>query len=88
MAWKWIENNNFSFGLIGGDITNGCSEKEFAVARDELTAIADAMPLLVTYGNHDYIPNDPGAEACPESRKQFTEWIFSKASKHSIDLEA
>lgn len=86
-AWKWIEEKNFSFGLIAGDVTNGCGEKEFSIAQDELTKIAAAMPLLVTYGNHDYIANDPQAEASPLSREQFTGWFLSEALKHEILIE-
>lgn len=83
-AWRWILNNEASFCLIAGDITNGSAEEEFSIAQAGLTSVVKKTPVLVAYGNHDYIPNNQGAAPSPESRKAFSDWIRQNAAKHGV----
>lgn len=85
-AWRWIEEQDFDFGIIAGDVTNGGAMEEFALAKSEMRAIMNTVPTFIGYGNHDYIPNAPGAVASPENRTDFSNWMQEKASLHGCKI--
>ena len=74
-AWKYLENAGCSFALIAGDVTNSGSSAEFDIAQTELYPLISRFPLMVGYGNHDYLANDQRTVTSPESRKRFSAWI-------------
>ena len=74
-AWKYLENAGCSFALIAGDITNSGSSEEFDIAQTELYPLISRFPLMVGYGNHDYLTNDQWTVTSHESRKRFSGWI-------------
>lgn len=86
-AWRWIEKQNFDFGMIAGDVTNGGAEEEFLIAQKELEPLTDYFPIFIGYGNHDYIPNDPGAVSSPESRARFSKWMQNKAASLGYTID-
>ena len=85
-AWRFLENEEYSFGLVVGDVTNGCGEEEFAIAKTEFTPLIKRFPLLIGYGNHDYFPNHPGDVAAPESRRQFSDWVTAENKQYGCSL--
>jgi len=86
-AWQWIEKQNFDFGIIAGDVTNGGAKEEFAIAQSEMELIMNSVPIFIGYGNHDYIPNDPGAVSSPESRADFSKWMQEKVALHGCKVQ-
>lgn len=86
-AWKWIEQRHPDFCLMAGDITNGCDKREFEIAKMELEPLICKFPFFISYGNHDYIPNNSGALASPESRAKFSDWVDDHAKSHGCIVE-
>ena len=86
-AWRFLENGGYSFGLVAGDVTNGCGKEEFAIAKTEFAPLISSFPLLIGYGNHDYLPNRPGAVASSESRRQFSDWVTAENLRQGCSME-
>lgn len=88
LAWTDIERSDSSFGLIAGDVTNGCGASEFDIAKAELEKLVSKMPVFIGYGNHDYLPNHIGAIASEESRISFSSWADEWVGHHGCKLES
>lgn len=86
LAWRWLQSRPFAFGLFAGDITNGAQANEFAIARQEMAAVASTTPFLFGYGNHDYIANSPGETASAEGREAFSAWWRGQAAKNGAGI--
>ena len=86
-AWKYLENAGCSFALIAGDVTNSGSRREFDIAQTELGPLIRRFPLLVGFGNHDYLSNDSRSQASPESRMWFSNWTEKENRGHGCRME-
>ena len=70
--------------VITGDLTSQALDAEFAIAREALAPVIDAMPVFVIPGNHDLYT--PGAQRTDRIAKHFGPELHRQGPIHRLDI--
>ncbi len=86
-AFQHISDADAAFVLIAGDLSNGVQAAEYSIMSQQIEKHLAGIPVLQTFGNHDFHPNQ--SEDIPEhqSRMDFRNWLIERNRSFGVSCD-
>lgn len=86
-AFERISGAGADFALMAGDLSNGVQEDEYAILSRQIEKRLSGIPILHTFGNHDFHPNQSGDIPDHQSRIDFRNWLTERNRTYGISCD-
>ncbi len=86
-AFQHISDAGAAFVLIAGDLSNGVQAAEYSIMSQQIEKHLAGIPVLQTFGNHDFHPNQSGDTPDHKSRMDFRNWLTERNRSFGVSCD-
>ena len=86
-AFQHISDAGAAFVLIAGDLSNGVQAAEYSIMSQQIENRLAGIPVLQTFGNHDFHPNQPEDIPDHQSRMDFRNWLIERNRSYGVSCD-
>lgn len=86
-AFQHISDEDAAFVLIAGDLSNGVQAAEYSIISQQIEKRLAGIPVLQTFGNHDFHPNQSEDIPNHQSRMDFRNWLIERNRSYGVSCD-
>ncbi len=86
-AFQHISDVDAAFVLIAGDLSNGVQAAEYSIMSQQIENHLPGIPVLQTFGNHDFHPNQSEDIPDHKSRMDFRNWLIERNRSYGVSCD-